>query len=734
MENVVEACETGKHALLESPTGTGKTLSLLCAVLSWKRHRNSEARVIYASKTHSQLANVVRELRKTPFKPKIAFLAARSRMCLHEKVSKGNPSMQSRKCRELRMARACLFSNDENVTRVSEMLLRDSEPRDIEDIVGLCRAGSACPYLCSHMLAGKADVVLTPYTYIIDPTVRESLPTSLLRNNIVILDEAHNFPEQCCDYFTASLSIRDVHVIGDVYTGLDGPALGEFAAAGGGVDIVSFRRLSPKIKRLSECFGVTIERDSDISKFNGESNKQLEYVQKDAEFMYKIFEDAGITPNDAKDIVQLNASCSEHYGRLGLSFSITVAIDAFSTMIKALYPNGEKNEEFINSHFCACVTSDLVVHLLCFSPAVGFRQIVELRPRTVIMTSGTLAPFKSFVESLDNKFELILENPHIADPSQLMLLIASRNKARFQFTYRNRSDELMRVDFASCFGKLLRMTPSGFLCFFPSFSALEDILPHLKSKGVKQITVEPRDHRLLKTALTKYKERAAGGAALFGVCRGKMSEGIDFADDYARCVCVVGVPFPNLGDFKVALHRAWLDKKRPGNGSRWYTESAMRAVNQSIGRAIRHKDDYAAVVLFDERYEGFKNMLSRWTRPSVKSCGSWPDVERFISAFFAVERPQTTVTLVHTRIPEPLAVMPAPERACETRAEEANRLLRSTVDKDERNRLCLILRRFKKMGDPAVLKDGLTSLRSDESRSIIMKVMHDKLRDRVGDS
>lgn len=39
-----------------------------------------------------------------------------------------------------------------------------------------------------------------------------------------------------------------------------------------------------------------------------------------------------------------------------------------------------------------------------------------------------------------------------------------------------------------------------------------------------------------------------------------------------------------------------------------------RALNQAMGRCIRHKNDYGAIILLDERYSKVQNQksLSRW--------------------------------------------------------------------------------------------------------------------------
>jgi chromosome transmission fidelity protein 1 len=62
----------------------------------------------------------------------------------------------------------------------------------------------------------------------------------------------------------------------------------------------------------------------------------------------------------------------------------------------------------------------------------------------------------------------------------------------------------------------------------------------------------------------------------------------------------------------------------------------MNSVNQSIGRAIRHQNDYAAIVLIDQRYTTprISSKLPGWIRESFKVAQSFGESFGELARFY----------------------------------------------------------------------------------------------------
>ncbi|VDK59317.1 unnamed protein product [Anisakis simplex] len=101
-------------------------------------------------------------------------------------------------------------------------------------------------------------------------------------------------------------------------------------------------------------------------------------------------------------------------------------------------------------------------------------------------------------------------------------------------------------------------------------------------------------------AIRQYKLHVAqsNGAALLAVCRGKISEGLDLSDSESRAVVMIGLPFAPTRDPRIKLKKEF---KAAISSNNWSVMDAMRAVNQAVGRVLRHKDDFGVVALIDKR-------------------------------------------------------------------------------------------------------------------------------------
>lgn len=156
--------------------------------------------------------------------------------------------------------------------------------------------------------------------------------------------------------------------------------------------------------------------------------------------------------------------------------------------------------------------------------------------------------------------------------------------------------------------------------------------------------------------LQQYTEtiQSGSGALLLSVVGGKLSEGINFSDKLGRGVLMVGLPFPNIRSAVWQAKIQYVEQKayKQGSGPEesrkslakaagrdFYENACMRAVNQCIGRAIRHRNDYAAITLIDRRYElpRVQGKLPAWIRQSMVAGGGRRSAEvtaKELSKFF----------------------------------------------------------------------------------------------------
>ncbi len=50
-----------------------------------------------------------------------------------------------------------------------------TQVHDIEDLVAAGKKAKKCPYFASREMATTADLVFAPYSYLVDPAIREAM-------------------------------------------------------------------------------------------------------------------------------------------------------------------------------------------------------------------------------------------------------------------------------------------------------------------------------------------------------------------------------------------------------------------------------------------------------------------------------------------------------------------------------------------------------------------------------
>ena len=657
-------------------------------------------RVYYLTRTHSQIKQVVRELNRSGFSSsKAAVLGSREHYCVNKAVrgTSGGGGVSER-CKELLEAPGgCSYHS--GMGRLLQAVARERTGTavDIEDLCSLGARVRGCPYFASRLMAETAEIIFAPYNYILDPAIRVAMDVKL-QGAVIIIDEAHNTEDIARGAASHAASLEDLeasakglrqHAQIGARAGRGFPGADTLAAA---VEALTEWMRTLPLQR-AEGYGTT------LSVFGGaELVARLGQAGLSAATLPALL---GAKSAASKHNAEAKPGEPRVPGRAltlldGLltvaSWALrdgTASADNFRAIVKQTVRGVAVEREW---------------KLVCLNPAVAFSELTQGGVRCVILASGTLSPLGSFASELGTSFPIVLEARHCVDmqrqvshsPAQTVVLsrlqtltfenskqvwagVMSRGPspeggqgAVFNAGFKAQDSLAFQDALGSALEALAAETPHGMLAFFPSYGLLERMTRRWRDTGCidrlsspdgagKRVLSEPRgrDKRDLEACLANFygavadSVKAAGsrhsaaprsspcrGALLLAVCRGKIAEGLDFSDEKARAVVIIGVPFPAFADVEVQQKRAFNTAGQHRgllSGDRWYSQQAYRALNQAVGRCLRHKADYGAIILVDERFTKpeAQAQLPKWLRPAVQTFSSFERATESLGRFFA---------------------------------------------------------------------------------------------------
>lgn len=245
MTQLKRALDAKGHGMLEMPTGTGKTVSLLSLMLAYKHAHPSTGKLIYCTRTVPEMTKCVAELKTVVEYRKEYFertqqsatqvnsgiqtgdiiavcLSSRRNMCIHPRVmANADGEAVDSQCRIMTASwvrnRAKSTPNSVELCNFYETL--DSVGTDIQmppgvysldDLKEYGQQKQYCPYFLTRQALTMADVVVYNYQYMLDPKVSAMVSASFEKDCIVVFDEAHNIDNVCLEALSVQLDKRSL--------------------------------------------------------------------------------------------------------------------------------------------------------------------------------------------------------------------------------------------------------------------------------------------------------------------------------------------------------------------------------------------------------------------------------------------------------------------------------------------------------------------------------------------
>ncbi|KAM4590524.1 general transcription and DNA repair factor IIH helicase subunit XPD [Fundulus diaphanus] len=665
------------HGVLEMPSGTGKTISLLSLIVAYQRAFPLDVtKLIYCSRTVPEIEKVVEELRKLmEFYAKetgevnnfmALSLSSRKNLCIHPEVSSLRFGKEvDGKCHSLTASyvRAQRHSNPnqpvcrfyEEFDAVGRQVPLPPGIYNLDDLKDFGRRKGWCPYYLARYSILHANIVVYSYHYLLDPKIADLVSKELAKKSVVVFDEAHNIDNVCIDSMSVNITRRTLDRCQNNVDTLQNTIhkIKETDAA----------KLREEYRRLVEGLKeANVARETDIylanpvlpdeilqeavpgsirtaEHFVGFLRRFLEYLKARLRVQHVVQESAPQFLKDIFDKVCIDRKplrfCAERLQSLLRTleiadiadFSAVTLISNFATLVSTysqgftiiIKPFEDRTPTIANP----------VLHFSCMDPSIAIKPVFQ-RFQSVVITSGTLSPLDIYPRILDFRPVTMASFTMTLARTCLCPLIVGRGNDQVALSskFETREDFAVIRNYGNLLLEMSAVVPDGIVAFFTSYVYMENIVASWYEQGIleniqrnKLIFIETQDAAETSMALEKYQEACENGrgAILLSVARGKVSEGIDFVHHFGRAVIMFGVPYVYTQSRILKARLEYLRDQFQIRENDFLTFDAMRHAAQCVGRAIRGKTDYGLMIFADKRYARAdkRGKLPRWIQEHI---------------------------------------------------------------------------------------------------------------------
>jgi DNA excision repair protein ERCC-2 len=562
---VYRAIRDGGQALIQAPTGIGKTLAAIFPAVKTLGEGHID-RIFFLTARNTGKASATQALdllQEKGLRLKRVTLTAKDQICFRPEAT-CNPEV-------------CEYAKghfDRLTSAMDDAFTKDNLNRSA--IEAVARAHRVCPFELSLELSLWADCIIGDYNYAFDPRVY--LKRFFDEENGVytfLVDEAHNLVDRSREMFSAKLS------------------KGEFL----------------ELRRMVKAHLPDVYRAA--GKINSWMLSARKRIQDSGGFQSDAYLPDGLEP-----LLRVFLKVAGQWLVMNQSTAYReIVMDCYFKIGRFLRVWDQFDDSYVT-----CLQStgkDLQIKLFCLDPSNHLRLALQ-RCHAVIFFSATLMPASYFQDLLGCEpaaARLAISSPF---PRKNLRVFIARGISTY-YAHRQQSVDRI-VAMVSCF---ISSKKGNYLCFFPSYAYMAMVVDQFKKSDVNAHTLmqEPdMDDAERARFLARFSAKNNCTLVGFAVMGGIFGEGVDLVGERLCGAVIVGVGLPAICPER-DLIRSYFDRRGAGFDFA-YRFPGINRVLQAAGRVIRTDQDRGALLLVDQRFcrAAYQGLLpEHWVTAAVDS-------------------------------------------------------------------------------------------------------------------